>query len=152
MLVALPHSLIELPVSDRVIGDTRLRQKARFVTLEHTQTPEGICAATITVLVSVYAALGQGYGARLDGAGFSSYTKVLTADNKKLVDAATGEILHDSPVPLSAAAWAEIDANYPQATMLQGDFFEMLRRYSPIDIEEMIVQHIQQADAMGLFA
>lgn len=142
---------IDLPVSDRVFHDTRVRQKACFLSLRHEQQPDGQCSAYITVVVHLYAATEDGYGPAIDGPGFAPYSVVLVADNNTIVEASTGSILRIRAGE-SNAEWAAAAEAYEQAVMLQGDFFELLRRYSPIDIEEMIIGHIQAADAMGRFA
>ena len=56
---------IVLPVSNRVVGDTVIKQQARFASLLHLQTDEGECSARISVRVSLYAAdatTPDGYG------------------------------------------------------------------------------------------
>lgn len=145
------RTTIVVDVADRQLHDTRIRQRARFVELRHAQTESGECRATIIVVVSMYAADGEQYGPRLTGAGFSDYMVELVAANDTLVDAVTGHILAIR-TSQSAADWqAELDS-HAQATMLQGDFFELLRENQPILIGDMIRQHIQQADDMGRFA
>ena len=150
---------IVLPVSDRVVGDTVIKQKARFAGLLHLQTDEGECNARITVRVSLYAAdatAPDGYGPLLDGPGLSRYTAELVADNNTLVDKRDGSILlYNGKLAirqlLSAQEWEEAAA--PAYAMLQGDFFELLRENGlPGTIADMIRLHIQQADAMGRFA
>lgn len=146
------HLLIELPVADRQQGDTRIRQRARFVGLAHGQSADGTCTATITVLVSLYAAEGDGYGEPLTGPGFSPYSATLAADNQTLVAVESGQILAIRQGEQEAAWQAKIEElSRERDTMLQGDFFEVLREQT-IKIGDMIRQHIQQADAMGRFS
>jgi hypothetical protein len=141
-----------LAISDRQQGDTLIRQRARFLALAHGQSADGTCTATISVLVSLYAADGDGYGELLTGPGLSPYAVTLTADNQTLVAVQTGQILAIRQGEQEAAWQANIEElSREQATMLQGDFFEALRA-QPINIGDMIRQHIQQADAMGRFA
>lgn len=149
-LLAHTPTIIELPVADRVAGDTLIRQKARFVSLLHTQSPAGECRAVITVLVSLYAADGPGFGPALQGLGFQNYTVELVAANDTLVDAETGQILamHQGQ---DAETWQALCNGYTRPVMLQGDWFEAIRETQPVLIGEMIRQHIQQADAMGRF-
>lgn len=147
-----PRSIIEVPVSDRVLGDTRIKQKARFTTLTHEQGLDGVSRATIRLVVTMYAAAGDDFGPALTAAGFSTRTVDLTAANDTLVDAATGEILAIN-TGQQPAEWAAIVASFPQDTMLQGDFFEYLRDHGlPGTIRQLLEHHIQQADAMGRFA
>jgi len=153
-LVSFPTPVIELPVADRVSGDTRVRQKARFVSLFHQQLGES-SDARITVRVSLYAADASapaGYGAPLSGPGFSAYDAVLSADNRTLVDASNGAILAMQQLGQTAQEWEAVVAGFDQNTMLQGDFFGMLRDTQAVNIGDMIRQHIAQADAMGRFA
>jgi len=147
--------VIESPVSDRVSGDTRFRQKALFLNMFHQQLPNGIASVQVVVRVSLYAAdatAPDGYGPRLTGSGLSSYESTLTADNTTLVDAATGEQLAQKPLGQTDVEWQAVIASFSQNTMLQGDFFLMLRESQPVQIGDMIRHHIQQADAMGRFA
>lgn len=148
------RTLIELPVADRVSGDTRIRQRARFLSLVHGQSSDGACTAVITVLVSLYAAQGEDYGEALSGPGLSTYTVSLSADNQTLVDAGTGQILAIRQGEQPADWQARIDElSQERTTMLQGDFFEYLRDNGlPGTMRQMIEQHIQQADEMGRFA
>lgn len=153
-LISPPHTHIELPVADRIVADTRIRQKCAFAMLRHTQNEAGECCAHIGVLVTLYAAddaAAEGFGRPLTGPGFSSYAAELVADNNTLVDAQTGAIQAIRQGENDASWRAKIDA-FPQPTMLQGDFFEYLRENQPVRIGDMIRQHIQQADAMGRFA
>jgi hypothetical protein len=53
-------SLIELPVSDLHYGETLVKQKARFKSLYHEQTPEGESFVRIIVTVSPYAVVEDG--------------------------------------------------------------------------------------------
>ncbi|TGE26901.1 hypothetical protein [Hymenobacter metallicola] len=79
--------IIEMPVSDRISGDTRIKQKARFVSFNHLQDLNGRCEARITVNVTLHAADGDGFGQPLTGLGFMSYNADLVADNNTVVDA-----------------------------------------------------------------
>ena len=151
-LQAYPRTPITLPVADRRVADTLVRQQAMFLQLTHTQAEDGQCRATVTVRVDLYAAAGDGYGQRLMGNGFSSYTVQLVAANDTLVDAQTGAILAIQLPGQSGADWQAHLDSFSQATMLQGDFFEYLRENQPIKIGDMIRQYIQQADAAGKFA
>jgi hypothetical protein len=148
-------SIIELPVSDLQYGDTRVRQKARFKSLFHEQTPEGESSVRIVVIVSPYAAEGDGFGPLLSNKVFKSYECPLMADNLTLVDARAefaGEVLATRVLGQSDADWQVIVDGFEQPTMLQGDFFEMLRDTQAVPIGGLIRQHIMRADALGRFA
>jgi len=150
-----PQTTIELPVSDRVSGDTRFRQKALFLSLFHQQLPGGESSVRIVVRVRLYAAdasAADGYGPQLTGPGLSSYEATLSADNRTLVDAADGTQLAMRQLGQTEAEWQALVESFPQPTMLQGDFFHALRESQPVQIGDMIRHHIQQADAMGRFA
>ena len=159
-MALLPYSPtpIELPVSSRVVGDTIFRQKARFMDLTHTQSPEGTCRVVVRVLVSLYAAQGEGFGPMLSGLGVSPYIMELVADNNTLVEATTGDILTGEGGKLyirgkvSEQEWEAASTSSPTPLMYQGDFFEYLRENSPINISALIRQHINQADQMGKFS
>jgi len=154
-LITPPPTQIELPVSARVSGDTRVLQKALFLSMFHQQLPNGAASVRIVVRVSLYAAdatAPDGYGLPLSGAGFSAYEATLTADNSTLVDAADGTQLAQHQLGQTEAEWQAVVASFPQNTMLQGDFFLMLREHQPVQIGDMIRHHIEQADRMGRFA
>jgi hypothetical protein len=53
-------SIIELAVSDLQYGETLVKQKARFKSLYHEQTPEGESFVRIIVTVSPYAVVEDG--------------------------------------------------------------------------------------------
>jgi len=84
----------------------------------------------------------------------------LLADNDTIVDV-TGAILAIKPKPGPGKTAEQIELEFDalghelgqqQDVYLQGDFFENLRRYQPLLIEDMCIQHIQQADQMGRFS
>ncbi|MBF9239473.1 hypothetical protein I2I05_18920 [Hymenobacter sp. BT683] len=151
-----PRDLIETPVCDRVIGETLFKQVARFKKLDHEQTREGVCSAIITVQVTLHASVDGQAGPVLSGQGFDhdGYEQKLVADNETIVDPATDQLLairHHSIHGLNPAEEWENAVNAPQTTMYQGDYFMMVRKYSPIDIDGMIEDHIARADTMGKF-
>jgi len=141
----------ELEVSDLVRGGTRLKQKVRFLRLEHDDAQR---TATIRLLVLLFAlAEGGGYGPPLIDPAFSSYNATITADNNRLVDMRNGAILTERyPLagPLSDADWAAAVARVeasPVPAMYQGDYFLYLRDTQPLIIGEVIRSYIAQADA-----
>jgi hypothetical protein len=145
-------TLIELPISDLVAGDTVLKRKARFLSLLHRQEPDGTCTVFIDVLVMPYSKSGIDYGAAITNPGVVPYKATLTAANDTLVDAASGAILCTFPLGTPQSAKDAKIASFSQSTMYQGDFFCMLRDTQSVKIGGMIIQNIQQADAMGRFA
>lgn len=146
-----PRKLIEIPVTDRVFGDTTIKQKAIFNSLLHQQQPDGQCSAIINVTVRSFANVideegNSTYGVSLSDKGVPDRMLSLTADNNSLVELSSSSILATRKYETNLE-WDVIINSFPQETMLQGDFFELLRHYSPIDIEDMIRQHILLADA-----
>ena len=84
-LIDLPVAVIELPVSDRIQGATLIKQKARYADIDIPQDGERI-SVKLHLTVSMYAATADGgYGEPLTGDGFSTYPKVLVADNNTAV-------------------------------------------------------------------
>jgi hypothetical protein len=144
--------LIEVAVSDRKINDTTIKQKVVFQSLLHRQMSTGESRVGVTVQVNLYAADGDGYGSQLTGNGFTPYMVELVADNQTIVDASNGAILAINTDYKSKADWEAAANEYEQAVMFQGDFFELLRDNTAIEIGDLIRQHIAQADAMGKFA
>ncbi|WP_210522249.1 hypothetical protein, partial [Hymenobacter terricola] len=86
-LISAPTPLIVIPVSDRAVLGTRLKQQARFIQLRHSQDEAGLCAAYIDVEITMYAAAadGDGYGPELTAEGFLRRQKTLVADNNTVV-------------------------------------------------------------------
>ena len=149
------RTIIELPVSSIEVGNTLVRQKVRFKSLYHEQTPAGQSFVLIAVTVSPYAAEGEGYGPLLTGAMFKTYERTLSADNLSLVDVRpdfAGDVLATRVLGQSDESWQAVVASFEQPTMLQGDFFELLRDTQPVAIGELIRKHIQRADELGRFS
>jgi hypothetical protein len=136
-------------VSDRVAGDTIIKQKATFVSLSHTQNTSG-SYASIQVLVEMYANAAGAYGDKLSGPGIGTYHVTMNAANDTIVNAETGTILHVRSGE-SEGAWQALAELSPQPVMFQGDFFEMLRE-QPVKIADLIRSHIANADALGRFS
>ena len=150
----------ELAVSDRTEGETTVKQKVRFLRLEHDDEAR---TCLIHIRVTPYAvAPGGGYGAALLRPPFTSYPATLAAENNTLVDTRDGSILaiRYTPRPGGAlgtdADWqadiARIEADPDLLAMYQGDYFLQLRDTQSLIIGDMIRHHIQQADALGRFA
>jgi len=151
------RTLIEIPVSDRVYGDTTIKQKAIFNSLYHQQQADGQCSAVINVTVRSFAVrklvtTGESgtttysYGESLADKGVPDRQESLSADNNSLVDMATGGVLVTRKFETNLE-WDNIISSFTQPTMLQGDFFELLRENAPIEIGALIRQHIALADA-----
>lgn len=140
------RTLIEINVVDRTFGDTTIKQKAIFNSLYHVQKDNGECSAIINVTVKSYASDKGNYGASLSDLGVPDRFIQLTADNNSLVDATNGTVLVTRKFETNAD-WDTITNGFTQQTMLQGDFFEMIREKSPIEIGGLIRQHIGLADA-----
>ena len=151
-LIAHTPTPIEVPVSDRKVNDTTIKQKAIFQRLEHRILPSGEARVGVNVLVNLYAADGEAFGEKLTGNGFQSYMVELVADNQTIVDASSGAILAINTGYKSKADWEAQAQAYEQPVMFQGDFFELIRDNQSVEIGGMIRQHIAQADAMGKFA
>lgn len=140
------RALIEIPVTDRTFGDTTIKQKAIFNSLFHQQQASGECSAIINVTVRSYASVDGDYGVSLHDKGVPDRQISLSADNHSLVDMTTGGLLAIRRMETNLE-WNAIINSFEQPTMLQGDFFELLRENSPIEIGDMIRQHIMLADA-----
>lgn len=141
---------IEMPVSDRIFNDTIIKQKARFVALNHSQN-EIESRATVTAVVSMFANDNGAYGQELTGNGFHPYNVNMVADNNCLVDATDGSIVAIREPGESDAQWRAKADLHEKPVMFQGDYFEYLREHQPLIIGDLIRLHITQSDAMGLF-
>ena len=148
-LLTSPRTSIELPVADKIYGDTVIKQKAVFASLNHAQFATGESVATVSVQVRSYSLSGGTYGESLHDKGVPDRLVTLVADNKCVVDAETGAILTVRGTETNKE-WQAIVDGFDQPVMLQGDFFELLRE-QPIKIGDLIRLHITQADAMGKF-
>lgn len=146
------HAFIELPVTNLVVAGTIVRQKARFKKLEHEQHDDGTCTVLIVVVLECYAAGADPdeYGPKLTGQRFIVEPFKHWGDNDTIVDAATGVTLrirtNETP-----EQWEAVHEEYPQATINQGDFFELMRRNGVLDIDDLITYHIQEADRLGRY-
>jgi len=150
----------ELEVSDRTEGQTTVKQKVRFLRLEH---DDELRTCLIHIRVTPYAvAPGGGYGPALLRPPFTSYPATLAAENNTLVDTRDGSILavRYAPRPGGAlgtdADWqadiARIEADATVPAMYQGDYFLMLRDTQSLIIGDLIRHHILQANTLGRFA
>lgn len=155
----LPHTrtVIELPVSSIEVGNTLVRQKARFQNLFHEQGADGQSFVIIKVLVIPYAAVdgGDGFGPQLTSSAFKSYDRTLSADNRSIVDVRpeyAGDVLATRTLGQTDESWQAVLDSFEQPFMLQGDFFELLRDTQPVAIGELIRKHIQRADELGRFS
>jgi len=140
----------ELEVSDLVRGKTHLKQKVRFLRLEHDDANR---TATVHIQVVPYALAEDGsYGEAQTRPPFTSYFDAIVASNSRLVDMRNGAILAERSfgTPAADADWlaaiARIETSAVPA-MYQGDYFLYLRDNQPLIIGDVIRQYIQQADA-----
>ena len=148
MLISFTSTPIEIPVSDRVSGDTVIKQKATFVSLYHCQE-NGESKASIDVIVKLYGVSGDTYGAELQGPGFFPYRVTLVADNRTIVNAQTGEIKAIRQFETDEE-WIAKAEGFDEPVMFQGDFFEMLRGMD-IKISDLIQANIVHANEMNKF-
>jgi hypothetical protein len=142
------HTFIELRISDLVPGV--IARLARFRAFAHDQAPNGVCSVGAKVWVTLVRLVDGELGPPYENKATQEYEVSLVGDNNTIVDAATGEILLIKTTQ-DVPEWDDIAEAYPQMVMYQGDFFELVRKHSPLDLEEMIEQNIRQADAMGRF-
>ncbi|WP_375436665.1 hypothetical protein [uncultured Hymenobacter sp.] len=169
-LLSTPVAVIELPVSNRVVENTIIRQKARYESLEISQTESGECTVKLWVAVTPYALAEDGdYGQRMPP-DFITRRIALLADNNTAVDpAANGALLYirltastalnfaagtieEIPNADLPSAWRDYLNSKPESMRLQGDFFCTLRDTQPVLIKGLLEDHIRQADAMGRFS
>ncbi|WP_375418138.1 hypothetical protein [uncultured Hymenobacter sp.] len=153
-----PHDPILLDVCDRRQGDLLVKQRVEFLRLTHDDSQRGFPSARIDLKIWLYSPDGDGYGERLQYPLPDSYPDFLTADNDTLVDVSDpaspdfGRILAIRS-PEFGADWEAEQAKFEHLpTMLQGNFFLLVRDTQQINLRALLLHHIQQADAMGRFA
>lgn len=149
---------IVIDLQDSVYHSTHFKQRAIFTDLYHHQDENGVCSARIEGVLVAYSDYEGQYGEPLPMIPRRPFA--LLADNDTIVDV-TGAILAIKPKPGPGKTAEQIELEFDalghelgqqQDVYLQGDFFENLRRYQPLLIEDMCIQHIQQADQMGRFS
>ena len=139
---------IQVPVSNRVYGDTIIKQDVVFVRLQHNQDYiSGVSTAEIMLLLRAYSSINGNVGVPLNDKGIPDRLIQLVADNSTLVDVATGALLAIRTGETNEA-WNTLIGTFPQNTMLQGDYFAWLRDNHPLRIKDMILANITQADTM----
>ena len=145
---------ISVDVSNRVIQDTLIKQRATFTGitispgLDNNET-----RVTLTTRVDLFANNAGKYGDILSGFGVSSYEVPLYADNSCAVyfntadpaDPRNGEILENRGFK-DRLTWEEELALRPEPVMLQGSFFRMLMGTAQV-IESLIMAEILRADS-----
>jgi hypothetical protein len=144
----------ELEVADRVVGQTVVKQKVRFLRLEHDDEAR-TCTVHVRVLPFAVAPDG-GYGELLSAPIFQYPLDAIVASNSRLVDQRTGNILAER-FATKADGSTGTDTDWLEAierlkasevpAMYQGDYFLWLRDNQPLLIGEVIRQYIRQADA-----
>jgi len=141
------HEFIEVEVQDRVIGGTIIKQKAIFNRMDILQNQyTGAVNVTVWVRVNLFANVAGAYGDKLDGKGLSSYDITLTADNNSAVDPTTGAIKFIRFTETDEQ-WKTMLESKVEPLMLQGDFFEYLMNYAPVEIAPMLRNFIVQANS-----
>lgn len=147
-LINFKSEQIAVNISDKVLGDTIIKQTATFVSLRYSQD-ERESMAEITVLVKPFASNKGAYGDSLISRGINSYYVTLTAKNDTLVEFPSGEIIAVRSNE-NDQQWAALAALHPTDCCLQGDLMEILRE-QPTKIGDIIRHHIAEADRMGRF-
>ncbi|MBO3270765.1 hypothetical protein [Hymenobacter defluvii] len=141
---------IEVPVSDRIIGGTVVKQVARYVKMTDEQLPNGEVLVVIELKVFLFSVDPHDptqCGPALTGPGFASYPRFLHANNQTIVDGETGAI-QAIRTGQTEAEWAEVVASFSETEMFQGDFFLEMRDKRSVEIGPMIRQHIRAADLL----
>jgi hypothetical protein len=145
-------SIILLPVSAYTEGGITVQQTAECVGFTYTQnTPFGGCGLAIEVLLRPCCRNEAGELVPLTGGMYRARTEHLVADNRTLVDAADGTQLATRTPDMSAGQWQSIVESFEQATMLQGDYFELLRDNVALKIGDLIRYHMLAADQLGRY-
>lgn len=145
-LLAHEPQFIEVEVSDRVYGDTTLKQKARWVNMTISQdATTGFVSVNVKLRVFLFANDNGMYGEAISGKGLSTYDVLLVADNNTAVNPQTGEVRY-LRVNETPEQWAALLAEKPEPLMLQGSFFETLLHAAPVQIEPMLRSFMQMAD------
>jgi hypothetical protein len=143
-----PETII-VRVADIEQGDTRYCQLARFTTLAHSQAASAEAAVVITVTVALHEMLADGTpGEPLNRRGITTYDVALQTDNDTLVDMATGGIIAARQPGETSDAWRARADSYEQDVMFQTTYFCFLRDNFPIQIGEMVRQHIRAANLL----
>lgn len=167
-LLQLPISAIELPVSDRVLEGTIVKQRVTFDRMNILAEAGVVHVVQLFLTVRLFAVTAEnGYGPELTGKGFSAYPVVLIADNNTAVDPATGDLLYirlteatvlnflagtveEMPaVQPGEDRWHSYLDEKPEPLELQGRHFWYLSENVDVRIHDLIKKNIRQADAMG---
>lgn len=143
--IARPPLAVDLP--DKVDGATRIKYRAYFATLTHTQdSATGTACVVVTTVVRAHAATEEGgFGPVL--LEVKERMRHLTADNTTLVDE-QGMIVAERR-RLSQAEWDAL-ATDERVLFYQGDYF-LLARAQPVVIDALILAHMRAAIAMGSY-
>ena len=156
-LISIARELIKIPVADRIVGDTRVKQLAQVIGFTHDHDPVTQLGVTVVkVLITCYAVDAEtgGYGPQLQGPQFNTtYQLRLVADNDTLVHAQTGAIVaRRDKSQVSLAPWFKLANEHPEPVAFQGDFFLAVRR-GPVVVNDILTAHVLNADAPpSLFA
>jgi hypothetical protein len=163
-------------LSDKVVAGTRIKRKAELVDLYYSTMKKRVA---VEVRVHVYAVAQNEFGDEIYGQlldnepGFSPYHKAIIADNTTVVDATTGAILGSDTdlmdeanfLPPVEAKEAVLDVDgivvepavearpagkfYGVDYMFEFEFFKRIAETSPVIVDQLIIQKVQGADALG---
>jgi hypothetical protein len=157
---------IEIAIPDKVIGNTRIKRKARLLSMNYAQSfsPYGYSQGdmvTLSIIVLLFSAgdldpvTGEyAYGDSLDGIeGFNNYPHAIVANNTTLVDPQTGAILgastlYDTALAQSIAQGVDVETLLPpelagKTFMYEGEYFRMIAEGQAITVDPMITYYIQ---------
>lgn len=155
---------IVVSISDFEMGGTIIKRKARFDSLQYSQSgqsgstgfinPQAQSPDRVVLNTTVmhFAKNADGtYGEQLDGKpGFSSYQKPLVADGTAIVDAVTGAILCNvSEYTVEAVNPGGI--LYGKDFMYENEFFRNMAENVAVKVDEVIIAKIQNASDRGVY-
>jgi hypothetical protein len=147
------HIEIELP--DLVLGATTIKRKARYVGLNEAKAPDASESMTLHTSIVMFNATAEGgYGEEMTSSTFSTKPVYLKGDNDTLLDLKTGAFLAIRQRPgHTDEMWAAVLKPFredPEVdAMLQGDYFEWLKRNNPPSHPDLVRHHMQAAAQMG---
>lgn len=126
---------IEIEITDKVIGGTILKRKATLHTMIYNQASK---ALSLSWVVKYFADDSGDYGAAINVPGIATYSQESIADNRTVVDVATGTILEPEDEILDVdgertGTWPGVDD-----TMGQYDWFYMMAETNPLMVHELI--------------
>jgi hypothetical protein len=145
-LLPYQHTVIEVDVSDRIVNNTIIKQKARWLSMLAAQDAlSDLLTVQVRVRVSLYANDNGEYGPPLTGKGLSTYDVTLIADNNTAVNPGTGEVrcIRNNETD---EEWLTLVASHHEVLMYQGDWFAKLLNEQAVMIAPMLRDFMLQAD------